>query len=712
MTALLVAALIQPAVWRDYDFVVKLPEEAKTVSVAGTFNDWNKDRNFLKVDPDHETWRAKVRVRPGKHLYKYILNGETWILDPGNPRSEDDGNGHTNSVLLISPPGFESTAVKGDGKITSAGLLHTPGLPDVNYDRGLVTLRFTTRTGDIQHAYALVNGQRLEMRELAGGDEFFTSFEVQVAWNRMRPFAYAFVAKDRSTELYYGRDGVRNRDPFLIEPKKFMPFEVPNWVERTVFYQIFPDRFANGSKSNDPKDTEDWKTGTPTYSNWFGGDAAGISGKIPYLQDLGVNGVYINPIMAGNSNHRYDPCDFYKVDPPFGTSEEFAELTRKLQKAGIRTVLDQIFDHVGIKFGPFLDVLKNQQKSKYLDWFKIKSFPVEVRQNPPYEGWWGTEYMPKVDMNNPEVRKYMLESVRFWMGKAQLSGWRLDVANEVPMEFWRVFRQEVKKLDPQAWIVGEVWYNGAPWLGGDQWDASMNYPFRDQAVRFIAEDRITATQFLNGLMQVYRFTAPQVSRNQLNLLSSHDTERFLHLAKGDTKLQALAATLQMTWVGAPSIYYGEEIGMPGGRDPDNRRPMDWDKVTRSNELLTHYKKLIQLRTRSRVLASGDPYPLLANDEKKVVAFGRVLFEEAMMTVLNRSDKPQTISIPVQTLPEAAIDTIKREGLIGEDGRKFKLSQSKTITVTLGPVSGLILGTPDSGIRSKKSYETPQGGKQS
>ncbi|MBL8047758.1 MAG: alpha-glucosidase C-terminal domain-containing protein [Chthonomonas sp.] len=674
--------------------------------MAGTFNGWNKDAN--PMTKSGMQWRTTLRMPVGKHYYKFVINGDTWITDPLAKVNEDDGSGYVNSRLVILPPSYSKPGVKGDGTITTEVVSHDQALPSLNYDQGKVRLTLKGRSNDVEKVAAVVGGKAFPMT-VATADDIFTTYEVKIPWDRKSELKYQFRMTDGPKVVTLAKDGFGGTVPFLISPKTFTPFMVPSWVEKTVFYQIFPDRFENGSKANDPKDTEDWKKGVPTYSNWFGGDAEGIRQRIPYLQGLGVNSIYINPVMLGNSNHRYDPCDFYKIDPPFGTNDEFINLTRELKKAGIKTVLDQIFDHVGIKFPQFLDLLKNQEKSKYKDWFFVKSWPVEVRPNPPYEGWWGTEYMPKVNMNNPEVREYMFSSIAFWMSRAELAGWRMDVANEVPMEFWREFRKYVKKIDKDAYLVGEVWYNAAPWLGGDQWDASMNYPFRDQAVRFIAQSNISASQFANGLMQVYHFTAPQVARNQLNLLSSHDTERFIHLAGGNRQLQMLGATLQMTWVGAPSIYYGEELGMPGGKDPDNRRPMMWDEAKPSNEIYSHYRKLIALRTRSAVLASGEPVILSADDAKKSMAYARVLGNEAIVTVLNRSDQPQTLDISLSKLPEAARRAMGASPREFFTGNSVSIQSANKLRVTVPPLSAALVGTPGSGLESKQSVPPHRGG---
>ncbi|MCE9558478.1 MAG: alpha-glycosidase [Armatimonadetes bacterium] len=693
--ALLAVVQTQP-VNKTFEYVAS--QKLERVNVAGSFNGWNKDKDALKLRADGKTWAVTLPIPPGRHEYKFVLNGSDWILDPANKNSADDGGGHVNSVFVILPKGFESAAKVGDGKVTLEALSHIPKVPSLNFDQGQLSLTFVARTGDVQKVIFETAAGEMATMTKESGDELYTTYRTELSWNQIRPLPYRFTVVDGPRRVTFGASGANSKDFFKITPKTFTPMKVPAWVEKTVFYQIFPDRFENGSKANDPEKTEDWTTGIPTYSNWFGGDAVGIQSKIPYLKDLGVNGIYINPIMEANSNHRYDPSDFYKIDPPFGTNEEFIELTKALDSAGIRTVLDQIFDHVGIKFGPFLDVLSKQEQSKFLKWFFIKSFPVSVKQNPPYEGWFGTEYMPKVDMMNPEVRKYMLDSVTYWMKNAKLSGWRMDVANEVPNDFWRAFRKHVKAQDPNAWIVGEVWYNAAPWLSGDQWDASMNYPFRDKALGFIAQGTTTANQFVNGLMQVYNFTAPQVSRNQLNLLSSHDTERFIHVAGGNRDLAKLGAVLQFTWPGAPSVYYGEELGMPGGRDPDNRRPMDWTKANAQNDMLSFYKKLIKLRTTNQTLQSGSPVVLSANDSQRTVAYARVYGNSSVITIMNRSEQPQKVTVPLARLNKPALIQAKTNGYLDAlTGTRMKLNASNGLTVEVPALSAIIAVNPTGGI---------------
>lgn len=690
-SALLAALVMLPPVSGDIPvrFEYSAAEGVKSVSVAGTFNAWNKDANPMVMGADGRMWSATVNLSPGEFQYKFVVNGENWITDPKAVRNVDDGNGNTNSLLVVIPEEFRKLpGERGDGKLTVSAIRHSQEVPQLNYDRGQVTLSMTARANDVQKiSVAVRRGGRVDLVPMTrvSGNAIFDQYRTTLRWDRKEALNYAFRLEDGTTVQFFGTKGLGNQDFqnfFQINPMTFKPFEVPSWVEGTVFYQIFPDRFDNGSKKNDPAEKTPWD-GEPTYDNRFGGDVAGVQRRIAYLRRLGINGVYFNPVMLAPAYHRYDPVCFYTVDPEFGTNKEFVDLTHQMHDAGIRVVLDQIFDHVGVTFAPFADVLRFQEKSRFRDWFFIKSYPVEVRPNPPYVGWFGTEWMPKVNLANPGVYNYLMESVDFWMANAKLSGWRLDVANEVPDWFWRDFRKRVKGIDPNAWIVGEVWYDASQWLKGDQWDASMNYPFRDQCLRFIANGTIKPSQFVEGLMNVHNLYAPQVSRNQLNLLSSHDTPRFITEAGGDRKLAALGAVVQFTWPGAPSVYYGEEIGMEGGRDPQNRRGMRWDLVGPKNELLEIYTKLIHLRTQSRLLALGDPVKLTQFDEADVASYGRALDRDFAVVVLNRGSKPFTgvIQLPADQANTTFVDALS--------GRTFTADARGRLSVNLEPISALV-----------------------
>ncbi|MGE0000937.1 MAG: glycoside hydrolase family 13 protein [Fimbriimonadaceae bacterium] len=348
-------------------------------------------------------------------------------------------------------------------------------------------------------------------------------------------------------------------------------------MQDTVFYQIFPDRFDNGDKRNDPEGTVGWDA-DPTWFNWFGGDFAGVSRRQDYLASLGISGVYLNPVFQGPSNHRYETTDYQRSDPRLGTNAQFRELVRTFRYNKIRVVLDGVFNHTAVDFPPFADILARQKESSYLDWYEVSSFSVTVRDAPPYRAWFGFKSMPELNFDNSDVEDAILEVVDFWEKEAAIDGWRLDVANEVPHEFWKKFRTRVKLHSQDRWIVGEIWGDGTPWLGGDQFDSVMNYRFREAVLGLVARRTLPPSAFMERLMGVWNAHPPQVSRNMLNLLGPHDTPRLLHECGGDESRARFAAMLQFAWPGAPSIYYGDEIGMTGGQDPNNRRGMEWGRA--------------------------------------------------------------------------------------------------------------------------------------
>ena len=680
-------AVVAPTV--AHTFVLNADRPLKSVTVAGTFNGWNNSANPLTSSGAGQ-WKTTLRLPYGKHSYKFVLDGQTWITDPNAARNEDDGNGNTNSVLMLLPPDYARPASPRDGIVARSGLLHLTGVPQLNYDRGALTLSLRTRPNDARQVRVKVNNRIVPMSLVDTGD-LYARYSTRIPWNRKRDLSYVFELVDGSKVLWFGANGLGLRPqvrPFALKAAAFQPFVVPQWVERTVFYQIFPDRFENGDKSNDPKNVQDWNA-KPEYFNRFGGDVAGVRKRLSHLTNLGVSGVYFNPIFKSPSNHRYDAEDFHTIDPEFGTTAEFAALTRELKARNVRTVLDFVFNHTATTFKPFLDIRNNGESSAYKNWYFIKSYPVRVQENPNYVAWYNYPSMPKLNLANPETHDYMLNLVDYWQSKLPLAGLRLDVANEVEPAFWRDLRKRVKRLDSQMWIVGEVWGDGTPWLGGDQWDSVMNYQFRDANLRFVAEGKTTPSQYMKRLMEVHTSYANQVSRNMMNLLSSHDTPRFLTLCGNNADLHKLAATVQFTWVGAPSIYYGEELGMQGGADPDNRRGMQWQMATPTNPMLNFYKRLVRLRNANPTLQSGEPKVLWANDGAKTLAYARILNNEIAIVAINRSDKAQTLSIP---LPGGAIlKSLRKTGMVdGLTGRRIAIPNGSTLQLSLQALQSAVL----------------------
>ena len=432
---------------------------------------------------------------------------------------------------------------------------------------------------------------------------------------------------------------LQGQEPVVREQEK--PF-VPRWVKDAIFYQIFPERFANGDPSNDPPGTEPWG-GEPKSKNYFGGDLKGIIDHLDYISSLGVNTLYLNPIFQSNSNHKYTTDDYLKIDPAFGNEPTFQRLVDSCHARDIRIILDGVFNHTGTGFFAFNDIKVHGANSKYLKWYNVYSLPVGPPGKPNYEAWWGYGDLPKLMTQNPEVRKYLYQVTEHWM-KVGIDGWRLDVPNEIPHPFWIEWRKLVKSLNPEAYIVGEIWDDGAPWLGGDQFDGVMNYRFRAACLDFFVTGKKNAFEFDTSLAATRAMYSEDANCGMQNLLGSHDTERLLTLCRGDKEKMKLAWLFQMTYVGAPMVYYGDEIGMMGGKDPGCRGTMVWDKDKQDRDLLEFMKTLIRLRREQLPLRQGSFEMLAADSLSNVCSFVRRSPEAGCLVVLNNSRKQQTVRI--------------------------------------------------------------------
>ena len=454
---------------------------------------------------------------------------------------------------------------------------------------------------------------------------------------------------------------------------------VPHWVQDAIFYQIFPERFANGDSSNDRPGVQPWG-GMPTPRNFFGGDLQGILDHLDYISSLGANTLYLNPIFQSSSNHKYNTDDYLRIDSAFGNEAMFSKLVSECHARGIRVILDGVFNHTGTGFFAFKDIKENGAKSKYLGWYNVYSLPLAPPNKPNYEGWWGYGDLPKLMTHNPDVRDYIYKVTEHWL-KLGIDGWRLDVPNEIPHPFWIEWRKYVKSLNPDAYIVGEIWDDARPWLQGDQFDAVMNYQFRKACLDFFVTRRTTAPAFDSALSRLRAEYPADVNRAMQNLLGSHDTERLLTLCGNDRTRMELAWLFQMTYVGAPMVYYGDEIGMTGGKDPGCRGTMIWDEKKQDTVLLECMKDLISLRKSYSSFRRGDFQTLLADFGTNVYAFQRKDKEGSCVVILNNSHEPQSAAIAAkgidkrwkQVWPVSAIVT----------------ATNGTIRTTIPPMSGQV-----------------------
>lgn len=473
--------------------------------------------------------------------------------------------------------------------------------------------------------------------------------ELRAVLPAAQAFEYAFKVNACGQEHWVRPDGAESW--FKFDPRRHEPFQTPAWVRDAVFYQIFPDRFCNGDRRNDPPGVEPWGT-TPQFRNFMGGDLRGVLDKLDYLADLGITALYLTPIFTSGSNHKYDTIDYFSVDPHFGDMALLRRLVKSCHQRGIRVVLDAVFNHCSHQHPYFLDVRKSGERSRYWDWFHVKKWPIPDRFTKHgeakefYDCWWGFATLPKLNYANQAVEEYFLKVAEYWIREAGIDGWRLDVPNEVAPTFWPKFRRVVKEANPEAYIVGEIWEDASPWLTGDQFDAVMNYRFQKALLGFFAEETMDATTLDRTLRQLMLDYPEQATAVMLNLLGSHDTSRPMTAAKGDVESLKLMATLQFTFEGAPCIYYGDEIGLEGGKDPDCRRCYPWDEPDRQNrELLEYYRKLIAVRQANPALRSGTFRTLVADNDRELYVFERRVTGNHCIVALNRSEEPHTIPVP-------------------------------------------------------------------
>ncbi|HLO84519.1 MAG TPA: glycoside hydrolase family 13 protein [Nostocaceae cyanobacterium] len=484
-----------------------------------------------------------------------------------------------------------------------------------------------------------------------------------------------------------------------------MPINTPDWVKHAVFYQIFPDRFARSVPAhqnwllNVP--LEDWNA-PPTIHGYKGGNLWGIIEKLDYLQDLGINAIYLNPIFTSASNHRYHTLDYYQVDPLLGGDEAFINLLKAAHDRNIKVVLDGTFNHASRGFYFFNDLLENGSNSPWVDWFKITGWPLA-----PYDGsrpanyisWHGIRALPEFNTNNPAVREYIMRVGEYWI-KLGADGWRLDSADYIKTPgFWQEFRERVKAINPEAYIVGEIPMYASEWLDGTQFDGVSSLPFLNATTAFIVgarqvkghlaeyappppADAAKYGEEINQLLQLYPW---EIQLTQLNGINNHDTARLIDVAGGDRPSLYLATLLLLTFPGAPCIYYGDEVGLTGSYDPDCRKgfptPEHWDQ-----DILEYHRQLIKLRHNYPALRIGTYQTLYAQGQ--VYIFTRRLEAQILVVAVNAGNKTAKVSIQPSwpTQPKQILFTYHN----GEANWSSEATQP-ILNFTLAPRSGLILG---------------------
>ena len=528
------------------------------------------------------------------------------------------------------------------------------------YDNSTIHLRIRTKRDDLEQVIAMTGDkynwagtyQEFKM-EKAAHDRMFDYWEIDVR-PRYRRLSYAFKLVAGTETIYMLDSGLQHEPPSPPGECFEFPyiheidvFKVPEWAKEAVFYQIMPERYANGNPDNDPKPVENWGS-PPKFDNFFGGDLQGVLDHLNHLVDLGINAIYFTPLFTSPSYHKYDTTDYRQVDPHFGDNALLKKVTEACHERGIRVVLDAVFNHCGEQFPPFQDVLKHGQNSKYAGWFHINEFPVKIKDGiPTYDtfGFYGN--MPKFNTANPEVKEYLLDVAEYWIREIKLDGWRLDVANEIDHHFWRDFRNVVKRVNPEAYIIGEVWSDSLNWLLGDQFDSVMNYPFADKVLEFFCGG-MDGYNFSNEMGSLIMRYPQQTNEVIFNMLCTHDTSRLLARVGGDKRKLKLCVVFLFTYIGTPCIFYGDEIGLTGNTDPDCRKCMEWDPLKQDRELLDFYKMMIALRKKHGVLRQGRFRFLQAKSGNPCIIYERLDQSMHFTVWMNNTDKACVLSHPIQT----------------------------------------------------------------
>jgi cyclomaltodextrinase / maltogenic alpha-amylase / neopullulanase len=496
------------------------------------------------------------------------------------------------------------------------------------------------------------------------------------------------------------------------------PVTTPEWVKDAVFYQVFPDRFAASNRlEGQGLKLEPWDS-VPTPYGFKGGDLYGVLERLDYLQEFGITAIYFNPIFASASNHRYHTYDYFSVDPLLGGNQALRELLDECHRRGMKVVLDGVFNHASRGFWQFHHVLENGAGSPYVDWFHFEQDRLQGKKNwgaypgtkelkdlksgagsyhaLGYQAWWDLPALPKFNTATPAVRNFIYSVAEFWL-RFGIDGWRLDVPAEInDDEFWREFRSRVKGINPDAYIVGEIWHESKRWLQGDQFDAVMNYPVTLAELGFFCAEHLdvdeakkaggyrnqvrhfSAEEFADEIDSILGWYDPQITQVQLNLLDSHDTPRFLTCASGDKASLRLAWLFMFTYPGAPCIYYGDEIGMEGRQDPDCRRSFPTDQNKWDKELRNYVKSLSALRSEYPALRRGDFTRLYA--QKGVYIFSRLLEGRKLLIALNASNERQAIALPAGEARNASV-------IFG--GAEVNIRENQ-IHLALNPRSGAVI----------------------
>ncbi len=518
---------------------------------------------------------------------------------------------------------------------------------------------------------------RYEEMTLEFSDEYFDYYFIEVSEVTDLRFRYGFLMYTDEGIFFYGPRGLCTYDSYkniqytgtgegfsMFYNYPYFNYEdiykAPAWVKDTIWYQIFPATFASRNNNKiHPKMQE-----SSHVKLDYVGDILGIVDKLDYLKELGINGIYFTPLFESGSIHKYDTRDYTKIDSSFGTNQDFKRLVKEAHKRNIKVMLDGVFNHCAFDHPFFQDVIKNNEKSKYKEYFFIKKFPIinfDIKNNQPYqlnfEQTKNLNYrtfgfaanMPKLNTGNTELQRYILEVCKTWIRDYDIDGWRLDVSNEVSHSFWRAFRKEMKSVKEDIYIIGENWENSYPWLQGDQFDGVMNFELMYRIWAFLAskdfvDNRMDLNQFIHSLNGYLSMYPKPIYQNMFNFLDNHDTPRIINIMDQNENIVKLAFVLLMIMPGTPSIYYGTEQLIDGEDPGGGRKNMNWDSFHGMHDFL---KTIISLRKNHQSMSTTNFDWSIINNDKKAFKLIKSATNEILILYFNAS--PDRVQIDDRTL---------------------------------------------------------------
>ena len=727
----------------DHTFLYHPPAnqpQPQSVNLAGDFNNWSSTSLPMRRAADG-VWKIRLALTPGLHAYKFVLNGHRWIQDPAaNPMLNiSDGQGGVNSRVRIASPWQTMSAPRANEINGEAISFPSANVEDVDVvSRHYLRVCLIAQSGELTKAVLDVMRSNGKLRTYSlrpeathlGATTWGTMLDVKT------PGLHYYLTLTHGTAVRFAAAGYLYDSAAAAQRHSYHTIMrsnvvTPGWAKRAIWYEIFPERFRNGNKANDPSPHIPWRWNwtrpyrpagehgnfySYVYNRFYGGDIQGIQDKLPYLRRLGVNSLYLTPVFESPSIHKYDPSSFIHVDDGFGvkgsleklrgenplnpktwqwsaSDKVFLRFIKVAHKQGFKVIIDIPFGHCGKFFGPFQNVLKYGRKSPYASWFQIISWGPPVK----YKAWDGVNgSMPMFALSKryglaKGVRNYMFAATKRWLAPNGnpadgVDGIRLDTAPDVPHAFWISWRKLVKKTKPDAVIIGEVWPPAQAWLNkGNQFDGVMNYPFATIVTNYFANNRgpglpgIGPRRFGNRLMQLLNYYPYQVDLDQMNIIDSQDTDRFVSRFmnptlgfNADDRLQTnphyntdeptptvyrrLEQTIafQMSFVGAPCIWYGDEVGIWGASDPADRQPMVWadmqpydaPDIRVHKRVLKFYRQAVAMRRQLKALQLGEYGQLLAHSRRDTFAFYRSLGGQNVYIAINRSTDEQRVRIPI------------------------------------------------------------------